>query len=301
MKRLSALVLSAAVMAGLILPAHGAEETAGYALYTDIVAQIDGRPIPSYNVGGRTAVMVPDLAWYGFYIYWDAEARTAYVWPESMRPESIGEREDPDYTPQPPEGKVGDPAYPIYASDVRVLVAGEEKESFNIGGHTLVYLSDLTAYGDLAWNEEARLAELTVTQDPVELAMQREETRLKGAGLSYYFNRYPGSHGTLAVYGQHGTPHGTSCMMLYVDQSGQQTRLDMLLPPYGFGTEYYLNPTEIQFDESGDQLTFVTPVKEILDWKAEITVKDWGETLCTFSTRTGEFVSMVPLHEELTD
>lgn len=293
MKKILTLAVTLALAVGLAQPVRGAgDEIIGHALYTEVVAEIDGAPIASYNVAGRTAVMVQDLAQYGFYIYWNEEAKAAYVWPGALQPGGIPEK-NPNFVPQPPEGKVGDPAYPIYASDVKVYVAGEEKESFNIGGHVMVYLSDLTAYGDVTWNAEEKVASLQVAEDPVALALDRKEAELKESGLSYRFERYPGSRGTLAVYSQGGTPHGSACMMLYVDQSGQQTQIDQLLPSYGFGPQYYLDPREITFDETGTRLTFVTPVKS--------ETGDWGDTLCTFDAGTRQIVSLEPLAQPLKD
>ena len=286
-------LLTAALVLCLALPVGAAGEVTGYALYTDIVAQVDGHPIPSYNVGGRTAVLVKDLAQYGLYVYWNEDARTAYVWPGAIAPGGAQEIQT-DYQPAAPEGKVGDPAYPIYASDTKVAVAGEEKESFNIGGHTLVYLSDLEAFGTLTWNEAERLAQLTLG-DPVELALERREAQLKEAGLSYTFTRYPGPKGTLAVYSQGGTPHGSSCRMLYVHETGQQTQVDQLFPAWGFGPAYYLEPRDIQFDAAGENLTFLTPVKEEVDGQTV----EWGDTLCTFYTLNGTMASMVPVDQPL--
>lgn len=45
-------LLAAALVFGFAPPARAAGEVTGYALYTDIVAQVDGHSIPSYNVGG---------------------------------------------------------------------------------------------------------------------------------------------------------------------------------------------------------------------------------------------------------
>lgn len=290
MKKMLSLALALALTASLTVNASAAQEVIGHALYTDIVTEIDAHPIASYNVGGRTAVMVQDLNWYGFYVYWNEEGRSVYVWPGSARPGGVSV-ETPEYVPQPPEGKVGDAAYPIYASDIKVYVAGEEKESFNIGGHVMVYLSDLLPYGELNWNQEEKLAQFQVAEDPVKLAMDRLEEELNQSGLSTQFECYPGPRGALAVYTQGGTPHGSACMMLYVDRSGKQTRIDQLLPVYGFGQQYYLIPRDIAFDETSDQLTFITPVKS--------EEKDWGDTRCTFDTASGKIVSMEPLSAPL--
>lgn len=295
MKKILSLALALALTAGLTVNAYAAEEVIGHALYTDIVTEIDAHPIASYNVGGRTAVMVQDLNWYGFYVYWNEEGRAVYVWPGSARPGGVSV-ETPEYVPQPPEGKVGDAAYPIYASDIKVYVAGEEKESFNIGGHVMVYLSDLLPYGELNWNEEEKLAQFQVAQDPVQLALDRLEAELNESGLSTGLECYPGPRGTLAVYTHGGTPHGSACRMLYVDRSGKQTQIDQLLPYYPSGQEFYLEPTEIAFDPSGDQLTFITPVKELYD---DMTERNWGLTRCTFDTASGTITAMEPLSQPL--
>ncbi|MGO5023664.1 hypothetical protein ACTQ4E_11290 [Lawsonibacter sp. LCP25S3_G6] len=299
MKKVLSFALALVLTAGLTVNAYAAEEVIGHALYTDIVTEIDGRPIASYNVGGRTAVMVQDLNWYGLYVYWNEAARAVYVWPESGRPGGVSV-ETPEYVPQPPEGKVGEAAYPIYASDIKVYVAGEEKESFNIGGHVMVYLSDLLPYGELNWNEEEKLAQFQVAEDPVKLAMDRleenvyspEHVALHNGTITYY----EGGHGTLAVILEGGTMHGSSCTMLYVDRSGKQTWIDQLLPYYPFGQEFYLEPRNISFDATGEKIIFITPIKELYEDMSE---NIWGDSLCVFDTGSGRMTTMQPLGEPL--
>ena len=47
----------------------------GKVLYTDIVTILDGREIPSVNIGGRTAIIVEDLSDYGYDVTWNGETR----------------------------------------------------------------------------------------------------------------------------------------------------------------------------------------------------------------------------------
>ncbi len=47
----------------------------GKVLYTDIVTILDGRIIPSVNIGGRTAIIVEDLRDYGYDVSWNGERR----------------------------------------------------------------------------------------------------------------------------------------------------------------------------------------------------------------------------------
>lgn len=51
----------------------------GKVFYTDIVTVIDGKTIPSVNIGGRTAIIVEDLSDYGYDVTWSNETRTLDV------------------------------------------------------------------------------------------------------------------------------------------------------------------------------------------------------------------------------
>ena len=79
MKRFIGAALSAALALTLAVPAAAEEnkigDVVGHTYYTDITAQIDGHPLPSYNIGGETAVVAEDLREYGFSVVWDGEAR----------------------------------------------------------------------------------------------------------------------------------------------------------------------------------------------------------------------------------
>ena len=94
MKRiLTALALTAALTLSLC-PAASAQEREqlppgteiGKVYATDIVTYLDGMPMPSYNIGGKTAILVRDLAPYGFEVEWDSEKSWAIV-SSGSRPE----------------------------------------------------------------------------------------------------------------------------------------------------------------------------------------------------------------------
>ena len=273
----------------LVLPAAAAEpqvgEVVGHTYATDVIAQIDGHTLRSYNIGGTTAVVVEDLKDYGFAVTWDGEDRTLWV------ERDLGAQVSGDYQPQgltqPSGAMLGD----IYATDIRTFVQGELVESFALHGETAITLSQLGQAGTLVWNEEGRTAEFTLAEDPMEFVLEREEAQLQNSGLSHWFDRYPGPAGTVAVYGQGGTPHGSVCRMLYVAQNGRQVQIDELLPHYGFGATYYLAPRDIALDETGTYLTFITPVKSEENGETI----DWGDTLCTVDTVSGRMISMEPL------
>ena len=80
--------------------------------------------------------------------------------------------------------------------------------------------------------------------------------------------------------------------MTYVDPMGTRLNINSLLPHHGFGVDFYLRPRDIQIE--GDVLSFITPVKETLNWQ-EGTWKDWGECLCAVNLKERVLISMTPL------
>lgn len=271
--------LAAALAAGLVLPAAGAEpeigDVVGHTYCTDITAQINGRSLRSYNIGGETAVVAEDLWQYGFRAVWNEGERTLEVERE-MSAAVTG-----SYQSQRLVQKVGTVAGDVLYTDIKTYVQGQEVESFNIGGETAIRLSDLERAGTLAWDEKTRTASLTLAENPMEFTLARMENRLKEAGFSYTFERYPGPHGTVAVESQGGIPHGGACNLVYVSENGSSFSVNGLLPSYGFGAGSYLLPRDIQFDGYYG-FSFVTPIKATVGGEDQ----DWGECLCTVDTLT---------------
>lgn len=140
---------------------------------------------------------------------------------------------------------------------------------------------------------------------PMERALEKAERNAKKYSfLSTTFTRYPGPKGTAYVISQGGLPHGPSTRMDYVYQDGSELSIDGLLPP-GYrlsGIGGYFSPTKIRFDESGDKLSFVTPIEEAIPSKPGdgnpgiwAGYKDWGPTLCTVDLTSGTMGSMEPV------
>lgn len=102
---------------------------------TDIAADVDGMPIKSYNIGGKTAVVIEDLREYGFYVEWNAEKRSLTVKTE-YSPLKV-----PGYTHI--KMKPGKIAGKIYETDIYVTINGLAVPSFNIGGRTAVAIEDM--------------------------------------------------------------------------------------------------------------------------------------------------------------
>lgn len=134
-------------------------DIAGRIYSTDIKAFINGMEVPSYNIGGKTAVVIEDIlktpAAYAYY----NNIRTLKVF--SMSPLFLitGSSEATD-TPGKVKGN-------IYQTDIKTLFYGKEVLSYNIGGKTAVVIEDLGSDkvfshigGRYFWNEEARTISL---------------------------------------------------------------------------------------------------------------------------------------------
>lgn len=126
------------------LPAQAANgDVIGSIYSTDILAYVNGRPIRSYNIGGKTVILVEDLSDkendrynYGFDWWYDDTTRTLTV--NSDGDSGYGEMEIQRGTP----GEIlGD----VYETDIKVLFNTKEVPGYNVGGKTAVCIEDLGA------------------------------------------------------------------------------------------------------------------------------------------------------------
>ena len=119
---------------------------------TDILAKIDGLNAPSYNIGGKTAIIIEELAdknsslSYAISMKYDDQDRRLDVNMESSAG-FWGEQYD-----EVERGKVGEVVGDVYETDIKVYFNGYEINGMNIGGRTAVAIEDLGAIGGI--NEE---------------------------------------------------------------------------------------------------------------------------------------------------
>ncbi len=302
-KRILLLALAGLLCLSLAAPALAAGgKIINYSLYTEIVAKINGHVIRSFNIDGYTAVVAEDLRGYGFYALWNPTERTLSV---VRATNSDGSLQYPykwaEYDPGELTHPIGSKAFPIYETDIKTYVAGEEVPAFNKDGETLIWIEDLAPYGDVVWHEKERYIELTLG-DPVTIALNPRIKNLEawkstgGAGSSYEI--YDAGFGKLYVETYTGTPHGSQTNMIFVKNSGEQISINDLMPAYPLGAGYYLRPTNIRFE--GYRLIFNTPVLEAVgDDPLSATVKEWGTTQCTVDLLNGKMISMVPVDSAL--
>ena len=302
MKRLFTAALSAALLLSLALPssAAGTGRAVDWALYTDITAQINGHPLRSYNVNGSTAVVAEDLRGYGFQVLWDAEDRTLSV---ERAADSTGcpalPASWPDYTPPALTQPVGTRAQPILSTDIDTYVAGQYVRSCNIGGETLICFSDLAPYGAVSFDEDSRTAELTLG-DPMQIQLDDLIQRMEDVKefINVEYQLYPSASGTLFAGSMGGVPHGSSFQLYFVRNNGTKLDIISLLPAYMGGSHSFARYRDIELDDAGTVLTFISPVKETINWATGET-KDWGDTLCTIDLVSGTMRSMHPLSQTL--
>lgn len=169
MKKPIVLLLLLALTLALVpaAAAESADVVVGEVYSTDILACVDGHPIPSYNIGGYTCVVMEDLQYYGFTVTWDPETATI---------SAVSAPVETDYTvyADVERGVGGSIAGYVYETNIRAFVNGLPIESYNIGGYTCVCietLGDLTdsvnaAYGysqylmNAAWDAENAIISL---------------------------------------------------------------------------------------------------------------------------------------------
>ncbi len=137
------LTTAAIIAAGVIASAVGASaangDFVGYVYSTDILATVDGIPVTSYCLDGKTAVAVRDLEPLGFGVEFYDDARIATV--ESPR-SSLDASAEANVT----RGTVGEIVGTIIESDITLYVNGTEVPAYNIGGRLVAAIEDLAPY-----------------------------------------------------------------------------------------------------------------------------------------------------------
>ena len=156
----------------------------GKAVNTDIVAYINGLPIPSYNINGYTGIVAEDLGKYGFDIWYSDAGRILRIKYDIASPNEI----TADYILPKNTKAIGSFAANIYETDIttqltywgnrneksydagnRVIMevisqtiisqTGNESinvNAYNIGGKSIILMDDLKHYGDVTWYPEER-------------------------------------------------------------------------------------------------------------------------------------------------
>ena len=154
----------------------------GDVLHTDIRVVVDGTPLASYNLGGTTYVVATRLRAHGFEVHFDEAARRVDI----TRGISVEQPQNVPANTQP----IGSVAFPFFYTDIVTYVNGQRVSSFNIGGSTVVRITEVMTAAGADWHFDAELRRVivsTVISDPAEFEagmfelINRERAR---AGLS---------------------------------------------------------------------------------------------------------------------
>lgn len=161
MKKILSVILSAISILTIstsVFAANG--DIAGHIYSTDIRAYINGVEVESYNIGGKTVVVIEDIIRWNSYEYiYDDNTRTLKVF--SLRPYCLVEGKVQSKT------KPGKVIGNIYKTDIKTLVYDVVVPTYNIGGKTAVAIEDLgydkkfsPIGGKYIWDAEERTISL---------------------------------------------------------------------------------------------------------------------------------------------
>ena len=155
------LFLSALAAAMCIAPLANAEvgDVIGHIYSTDIRTYINGKEVPSYNIGGRTVIVVEDVCGYSSY-HDDQRALLLTNDIRGLHPDGIkGGNSESDV----PGRVIGD----IYETDIKTYMYDKELPAYNLNGKTAVAIEDLGGFEDFNdlggmyfYNDETRTLEL---------------------------------------------------------------------------------------------------------------------------------------------
>jgi len=146
-------------------------------LSTDIVTYIEGVKVPSFNIAGRTAIVVENLNAMGlpFEVWYEDSTRTL-----SIADGSGGTRDYFHFADTESEAPIGTPIMDVLYTDIETFYQGKKLESFNIGGFTCVYATDLAVlYGRYSFNESTRAVDIFRHKEEAEGDADSTETTKK--------------------------------------------------------------------------------------------------------------------------
>ena len=136
-------------------PAAMVGKTAGEYFSTDVVTTVNGAPIHSINIGGRTLICAEEMSYHGFRVVWDGAARTLSV---SKGAAVTGGGPVVSASELPVGSKLGDYLY----TDIATYLDGAAIAAYNTGGRTWFCAEDMRDYGySVLWDGATR--SLTVT------------------------------------------------------------------------------------------------------------------------------------------
>jgi len=163
MKKLSLIIAIAIIFTTLFSATVSSAklgEKLGDVLNTDIKVYINNQQIPAYAVNNKMAVIMEDLDRYGFDVKYNNTTRELKAY------RKIGKEFNPIKNIAGNTNKPGSVAFPYVYTDIITYADNKKIESFAINGQCVIYIDDLSEYGDFVWNDKTRLLYLNLNDKP---------------------------------------------------------------------------------------------------------------------------------------
>ena len=160
MKKLCALCLVLLLIGSTALGVvSAADRILGWVLYTDIIAEIDGKPIRSYNINWYTFIVIEDLAEYGFIVEWLPDSGRIVVREEHIADSSLYTT---TYIPEKNTHLAGTQAMPYFETRITAWLGNHRVTGYNIGGLTCICMDDLADFcaEQYIWDANAKTLRL---------------------------------------------------------------------------------------------------------------------------------------------
>lgn len=131
----------------------------GNVLKTDIITEINGKLIESYNIDNNTAIIINDLSYYGYDVSYDNNTRILTLKYNKNKPVTGKAVKIKKVSPE----EVGKIVGKYVSTDIKVIVDGIELSGLNINGYMVVDVKELKKVGcSVNWNGEERKVEITL-------------------------------------------------------------------------------------------------------------------------------------------
>lgn len=240
-------------------------------LSTNIVTNIEGVRVPSFNIAGRTAVVVENLnaMRLPFEVWYDDTTRTL-----SISEGKGGERDYFHFADNNSDAPIGTPIMDVLYTDIETFYHGKKLESFNIGGFTCIYATDLAdLYGRYTFNESTRTVDIfrqreeakgEVTSTQTSRKLPAEESIIKKSDItdrwgkpekSYLFQNSDGTYCAVEVSGDINIETYDSNF-----KSVSSSKIKLSYPIFGgflAGEEYNYIVTGQENEKESDSLTVI--------------------------------------------
>ena len=129
--------------------------------HSDIVAYIDGVPIRSYNMEGKTWIVAEDLSKYKFRVDFSEKYKLLMIdYVDTDLKELTA-----DYVPDLNYNDIGNVVGKAYKSTLSVRVGRKYVEAYDLAGKTIILFDELNNFGSVDWNSENR--EIRYTYKPL--------------------------------------------------------------------------------------------------------------------------------------